>query len=70
MRTAYEVFFNDTSDRASLSALAASDALFVIDNRKIVFDIDSTLRAGLSALSAGNATAFASFSRNGTLIVV
>ena len=70
MCAADKVFLNDTADGASLGALAAADALIVIDHRKIMLDLDCTVLTSLSAFSATDTSVGAGFSRDRSLVVI
>ena len=63
-------FINYAANGTSLSALTAARTFFVIDNCKIVLDLDSTVRTSSLALAAGNTTVCASLSRDDTLVMI
>lgn len=60
----------DALDRARLVALAAADALLVIDLRAEVLDRDRAVFAGLDALHTADAARLALFSGLGALVMV
>ena len=48
--------FVDTVNGTSLSTLTTARAKLIIDDRKVINDLDSTVRTGLLALHTTNAT--------------
>ena len=62
MRAALEIALVYAMNGASVTASAAADTLFIIDTGKIVYKTDSTDRAGLFTLAAGNTAVFTELS--------
>ena len=70
MCAADEVALVDTMNGANLGAFAAAGTLVVVDNGKVVNDLDSTVGAGLLALAAGDTAVLAALADCRALIVI
>ena len=70
MRAAVEVFLCDAVNGTSLGAFAAAGTFFVVNNCKIVLNVDRSVGAGLFALAASNTTVFTSLSGDCSLVVI
>ena len=69
MRTANKVTLMYAMNGAYASAYTAARAFIIIDNRKVIYNLDCSLRAILFALSAAYATVFAGLANLSALIV-
>ena len=70
MCAADEVALVDTMNGANLGTLAAAGTLVVVDNGKVVNNLDSIVRAGLLALAAGDTAVLAALANCRALIVI
>ena len=70
MCAADEVALVDTMYGASLDTLSATGALVIIDGRKIIYDGDSAVGAGLLALTAGDTAILTALANCRALIVI
>jgi len=69
MSSASEVFKMNTLNGTYVMTSTAAGTLIIIDNRKIILDLDSSHRTGLLALHTTDTTIVASLTGHGTLIV-
>ena len=70
MRSADKVALVNTMYRAYLNTRGTSRALLIVDCGKVVDNLDSSVRTGFLALTAGDASVFTSLSCNCALVVV
>ena len=70
MCSAAEVILVNTSDRTSILTSSATGTLVVVYNRKVVYNLNCTVRAGLLAFAAGNTAVLAELADNSTLVVI
>ena len=70
MCSAAEVILVNTSDRTSILTSSAAGTLVVIYNRKVVYNLNRTVGAGLLTFAAGNTAVLAELANNSTLVMV